>query len=103
MKQYFTYIVASKRNGTIYTGVTNDLARRMLEHKEGKIPGFTKKYGVNMLVWYEVFASRDDAIQAEKRIKKYRRVKKLEMIEKMNPMWQDLSDFSSKMYDLLPF
>ncbi|HOY85625.1 MAG TPA: GIY-YIG nuclease family protein [Candidatus Syntrophosphaera sp.] len=103
MKQYFTYIVASKRNGTIYTGVTNDLARRMLEHKEGKIPGFTKKYVVNMLVWYEVFASRDDAIQAEKRIKKYRRVKKLEMIEKMNPMWQDLSDFSSKMYDLLPF
>jgi len=95
MKIYYTYILANKRKGTLYTGVTSDLARRMAEHKEGKIPGFTQRYGIKMLVWYQEFSYIEHALLAEKRLKKAIRRKKIELIEEMNPDWKDLSDFSS--------
>jgi putative endonuclease len=84
------YIMASKRNGTLYTGVTSDLSGRVWEHREGVLPGFTKRYGVKMLVWYEAFDDIRDAIQREKTIKKYPRAWKLNLIEGMNPEWGDL-------------
>jgi len=89
-RDFYVYILASRRNGTLYTGVTGDLARRVYEHREGLTPGFTAQYGVKMLVWYEHFPTADEAITAEKRIKRWRRAWKLELIEKMNPSWQDL-------------
>jgi putative endonuclease len=88
--QYFTYILASKRNGTFYTGVTNDLIRRVFEHKEGVVAGFTKKYEVKMLVYYEIYEDVRDAIVREKLIKKWRREIKMAVIERMNPDWKDL-------------
>ncbi len=84
------YIMASKRNGTLYTGVTSDLSGRVWEHREGVLSGFTKRYGVKMLVWYEAFDDIRDAIQREKTIKKYPRAWKLNLIEYMNPDWRDL-------------
>ena len=87
---FYVYIMASQRNGTLYTGVTGDLARRAYEHREGLIKGFTSRYGVKMLVWYEDFPTADEAITSEKRIKRWRRAWKLELIEKMNPQWLDL-------------
>ncbi len=84
------YIMASKRNGTLYTGVTSDLSGRVWEHREGVLPGFTKQYGVKMLVWYEAFDDIRDEIQREKTIKKYPRAWKLNLIEGMNPEWRDL-------------
>ena len=90
-KTFFVYIMASQRNGTVYIGVTNDLARRSLEHREGLVPGFTKKYGVKRLVYYETFSSVGDAIQRETRLKKFTRQRKLEMIEAVNPQWNDLA------------
>ena len=89
-RAFYVYLLASARNGTLYTGVTSDLARRVYEHREGLTGGFTAKYGVKQLVWYEVFPTADEAITAEKRIKRWRRVWKLELIEKMNPRWDDL-------------
>jgi putative endonuclease len=89
-KQYFVYILASKRNGTLYVGVTNDIAGRVWTHKEGLIDGFTKKYGVKLLVYYESFDRIEDAIAFEKRLKRWRRKWKLDLIEKMNPQWLDL-------------
>lgn len=86
----YVYILASRRNGTVYTGVTSDLARRVYEHREGRTPGFTRTYGVKRLVWYGTFSSIHDAIHAEKQIKRWRRSSKLELIEKMNPQWVDL-------------
>ncbi len=83
---------ASKRNGTLYIGVTNDLARRAWEHREGMVPGFTKKYGVKLLVYYETFDDIDAAIHRETRLKKYKREWKLNLIEQRNPDWRDLSD-----------
>ena len=88
--QYFTYILASQRNGTFYTGVTKDLIRRTFEHKEGAVAGFTKKYEVKKLVYYEVYEDVKDAIAREKLIKKWRRKIKMEAIERMNPEWKDL-------------
>ncbi len=85
---YFVYILASKRNGTLYTGVTNNLAERVFAHKEGRGSGFTNKYGVNRLVYYEPF---QDAIEREKRLKRWRRQWKIALIENMNPEWDDLS------------
>ena len=85
-----TYIVANRRSGTIYTGVTSNLARRIYEHREGLIPGFTLKYGCKMLVWYERFELITNAIGREKRIKKYPRAWKLNLIEAKNPHWVDL-------------
>jgi putative endonuclease len=90
-KTYYVYILASKRNGTLYIGVTNDLARRSWEHREGSVPGFTKKYGVKMLVYYEVFEDINAAIHREDRLKKYKREWKLNLIEKRNPDWRDLA------------
>jgi len=89
---YSVYILASKRNGTLYTGVTNDLVRRTYEHREKLVEGFTKKYGVTMLVWHEEFGTIDLAIKREKRIKKYPRRWKLNLIEERNPDWRDLWD-----------
>jgi putative endonuclease len=89
-RTYYVYIVASRRNGTLYVGMTGDLARRAYEHQEGLVAGFTARYGVRTLVWYEGFPTADEAITAEKRIKRWRRKWKLELIERMNPNWDDL-------------
>jgi len=89
-KTFHVYILASQRNGTLYVGVTSDLARRVFEHREGLIGGFTRTYGVNILVWAEAFSNVHDAIAAEKRIKRWRRAWKLELIERGNPQWRDL-------------
>ena len=90
MKQYFVYILASKRNGTLYLGITNNLLKRVYEHKNNLIEGFTKKYTVHALVYYEVYNDIYDAIAREKRIKKWNRCWKIELIEKFNPKWEDL-------------
>ncbi|MFA4994928.1 MAG: GIY-YIG nuclease family protein [Bdellovibrionales bacterium] len=89
MSGYF-YILASKKNGTLYSGVTNDLVRRVLEHKEGKIKGFTSEHNVKMLVYFEEAEDITDAIQREKCVKEWKREWKLELIEKFNPDWKDL-------------
>jgi putative endonuclease len=88
----YVYIMASRRNGTLYTGVTTDLLRRVYEHREGVIPGFTQRYGVKMLVWYELHDDVVQAIAREKTIKRWRRAWKLALIETMNPDWLDLWD-----------
>lgn len=88
---YFVYILASKRNGTLYTGLTNNLSRRIWEHKNGHAKGFTDKYSVKTLVWFEHHTDINAALSREKRIKKWRRHWKLEMIEQANPNWADLS------------
>jgi len=84
------YIMASKRYGTLYTGVTADLSRRSFEHREGLYPGFTKKYGLKLLVWYEHHDLMDGAIAREKQLKAWRRDWKIDLIEKFNPTWRDL-------------
>ncbi|MDE1940195.1 MAG: GIY-YIG nuclease family protein, partial [Alphaproteobacteria bacterium] len=86
------YILASKRNGTLYIGVTNDLARRVWEHREGLVPGFTKKYGVKTLVYYETFDDINAAIYREKRLKKYKREWKMNLIQQHNVEWRDLTE-----------
>ncbi|MGK9166400.1 GIY-YIG nuclease family protein [Inquilinus limosus] len=88
--QPVVYIMASRRNGTLYTGVTSSLQRRAYEHREGLIPGFTSRYGCKLLVWYEPHASMIDAIAREKQIQSGSRKKKLALIEAMNPDWRDL-------------
>jgi putative endonuclease len=89
-KTYSVYIMASGRNGTLYIGVTNDVGRRSWEHHEGLAEGFTKKYGVRQLVWYETHQNIHDAIRRETLLKKWKRRWKLELIEKTNPDWHDL-------------
>jgi len=89
-KTYFVYILASKRNGTLYIGVTNNLKKRVFEHKQGLVEGFTKKYNVKTLVYYEWADDVRSAIQREKNLKKWNRKWKLELIEKENPEWDDL-------------
>ncbi|OJW63009.1 MAG: endonuclease [Sphingomonadales bacterium 63-6] len=86
------YLLCSRRNGTLYTGVTSDLVQRIHQHREGLIPGFTLEYGVKRLVWFEQHATMELAIQREKRIKKWNRAWKLELIEKDNPDWNDLAE-----------
>jgi putative endonuclease len=88
---YYVYILASQRNGTLYVGVTNDLVRRMREHKDGLADGFTKKYGVKTLVYFEVFQDINEAIAREKRIKKYKREWKMNLIQEHNVEWRDLA------------
>jgi putative endonuclease len=83
-------MLASKRNGTLYIGVTNDLVRRVYEHKQGLVEGFTKKYNVNRLVFFEETNDVESAITREKQMKKWMRQWKIELIEKMNPEWKDL-------------
>ena len=90
MNNYFVYILASKKNGTIYTGVTSDLIKRVYQHKSGLIKGFTEKYNVKLLVYYEIHGDIREAIKREKNIKAWKRKWKLELIEKMNPQWLDL-------------
>ena len=92
MRQYFLYILASKRNGTLYVGVTSDLERRVYEHRHTLVEGFTKKYGVTMLVYYEQTSDVNAAIVREKRVKKWNRAWKLKLIESVNPEWKDLAD-----------
>ena len=90
MGQYFAYILASKRNGTLYIGVTNNLLKRVHQHKNDVTEGFTRKYNVHSLVYYEVFNRIQDAITREKQMKKWKRQWKMELIEKSNPNWEDL-------------
>jgi putative endonuclease len=89
-KQPAVYILASGRNGTLYTGVTSSLVERVWEHKNDVVEGFTKKYKVHALVWFELHQEMLTAIEREKRIKKWRRSWKVELIEKNNPEWDDL-------------
>ena len=86
----WVYIMASKRNGTIYIGVTSDLSQRVHDHKDGAIDGITKQYGCKTLVWYEEHDDIRDAIQREKSLKRWYRKWKLDLIEQMNPDWDDL-------------
>ncbi len=90
MKTYYVYISASKRNGTLYIGVTNDLLRRVYEHKNNLIEGFTSKYQVHQLVYYETTSEVTAALRREKQLKKWKRAWKIELIEKNNPQWIDL-------------
>ena len=90
MKQPYVYLLASRRNGTLYVGVTSDLVKRILEHRNHVVAGFTQKYGVEKLVWYEPHASMESAIQREKAIKEWKRAWKMNLIEKSNPEWADL-------------
>ena len=89
-KTYWVYLLASRRNGTLYIGVTNNLSRRVWEHKEGAVKGFTQEYGVKLLVYYESYPDVRDAIQREKNIKKWPRRWKIDLIQSMNPEWRDL-------------
>jgi putative endonuclease len=89
-KHYYVYILASKKNGTLYVGVTSDLTRRIWEHKSKAVEGFTQKYNANKLVYFEQYDDAENAIKREKRLKKYNRKWKLELIEKVNPEWRDL-------------
>ena len=91
-KHFFVYILASKRNGTLYTGITSDLVKRVWQHKNNSVEGFTKKYDVKILVYYEIYNDAESAITREKRIKKWRRAWKLKLIEEKNPHWKDLYD-----------
>ena len=85
------YILASRPNGTLYIGVTSDLPRRLSQHQQDVIPGFTSRYQVHRLVWYEWHAMMDSAIRREKALKKWNRAWKIRLIEKDNPMWRDLT------------
>jgi len=90
MKTYYVYILAS-RSGVLYVGIANDLETRVAQHKAKRIPGFTAKYNCNRLVWYESFSDVNEAIAAEKRIKGWRRSKKVALIVEKNPAWVDLT------------
>ena len=90
MIQYYVYILASRPGGALYVGVTNDLVRRVYEHKNGLVSGFTKRYGIDRLVYFEVYQAVRDAIQREKNIKHWPRVWKTRLITQSNPTWRDL-------------
>ncbi|HET9335638.1 MAG TPA: GIY-YIG nuclease family protein [Sphingomicrobium sp.] len=90
MKQGYVYIMASKRNGTIYIGVTSELMQRVWQHRTGQVAGFTKKYGCKLLVWYEAYDDIQDARLRELQMKKWKRLWKISIIEAMNPNWDDL-------------
>jgi len=90
MKQYYVYILASKKNGVLYIGITNDIIKRIYEHKNDFVEGFTKKYHVHKLVYYEETNDVDAAITREKQMKKWHRKWKVDLIEKNNPNWHDL-------------
>ena len=89
-RHFYVYILASRKHGTIYIGVTNDLIRRIYEHKERLVPGFTRDYEVHKLVYYEIFDDPESAIVREKRLKRWKRDWKIELIEASNPNWDDL-------------
>ena len=90
MKKFYVYLLCNKRNGTLYAGVTSDLVKRVYEHKNHLVNGFTKKYGVHRLFWFETHESAESAITREKQIKKWKRTWKLKLIEQYNPEWNDL-------------
>lgn len=90
MKSFYVYILSSQRNGTLYVGVTSNLVKRIWEHKNCVVDGFTKKYSVKHLVYYEHHDSAESAIRREKRLKEWKRQWKLDLIEKLNPEWDDL-------------
>jgi len=89
-RSFWVYILASRLGGTLYIGVTNDLVRRVYEHRSKFVPGFTRKYGVDRLIYFEQFSTAEAAIQREKQLKKWNRRWKIELIEKTNPNWDDL-------------
>ena len=89
-KKYYVYILASKRNGTLYTGVTSNLIQLVWQHKHGVVQGFTRKYNVKTLVYYELHENSESALAREKKIKKWRRAWKLGLIENSNPEWRDI-------------
>jgi len=91
-KQFYVYIMATRRNGTFYVGITSSLIQRAYQHRNGDIEGFTKKYGIKSLVYYEVYGDAENAIKREKRLKKWTRASKMKAIEEMNPTWEDLYD-----------
>ena len=90
MNQWYVYILASQRNGTLYIGNTNNLARRLDEHRDGIYSAFTTKYAVRTLAYYETYLHPDEAIRREKNLKAWKRLWKLHLIEKINPLWEDL-------------
>ena len=90
MKAGYVYIMASKRNGTIYIGVTSELVQRVWQHRTGNVAGFTKKYGCKLLVWYEAYDDLQEARLRELQMKKWKRLWKITTIETMNPQWRDL-------------
>ncbi len=90
VKQYYVYIIASRKNGTLYIGVTNNFIRRAYEHREGLVDGFTKRYSVKILVFYEIHTDINVALLREKQLKKWNRAWKIQLIEEMNPDWSDL-------------
>lgn len=96
MKQYYVYILAKQRNSTFYVGITSDLPKRIYEHKNDLTDGFTKKYGIHKLVYFEIHGDPENAIKREKRLKKWNRPWKMRLIEEMNPDWNDLYDQISK-------
>ena len=89
---FYVYILASRRNGTLYIGMTDDLVRRVWEHRTGAVPGFTKTYGVKMLVWFEQHETREAALVRERQLKKWNRAWKLDLIERENASWRNLWD-----------
>ena len=91
-RQFYVYILANEPYGTLYVGITNDLVRRVYEHRSDLVPGFTHEHQIHRLVWYEVHGDPYEAITREKRIKKWHRDWKVNLIQKMNPMWDDLYD-----------
>jgi putative endonuclease len=93
---YYVYLLASRKNGTLYLGVTNDLLRRVHEHKSKSLPGFSSRYDVNLLVWFESYDDPANAIAREKDLKKWRREWKVRLINRANPAWNDLYDCISR-------
>jgi putative endonuclease len=89
---FHVYMLASQRNGTLYIGMTDDLVRRVWEHRTGAVPGFTRKYSVKMLVWFEQHETREAALVRERQLKKWNRAWKLDLIERENASWRDLWD-----------
>ena len=89
-KSFYVYILASRKNGTLYTGMTSNLVQRIWRHKEKRIDGFSKKYHINMLVYFELHQTAESAITREKQIKKWNRSWKIRLIEEKNPLWKDL-------------
>ncbi|MDP2179226.1 GIY-YIG nuclease family protein [Methylicorpusculum sp.] len=90
MKQPCVYILASQHNGTLYVGVTSDLVKRVYQHREGMVEGFAKRYGVKILVWFEIHEMMESAIRREKQLKNWSRIAKIQLIEQQNPKWLDL-------------
>ena len=93
-KLFYVYILASQRNGTLYVGVTSNLTQRLWQHRNGQVEGFTKKYGVKCLVYFELHETAIEAFTREKQIKKWNRAWKLKLIEKENPQWRDLYELA---------